>query len=323
MQRVLVPGTYLEVSRFALGGWTFAGGSRWGEVDDGESVSAIRAAVSGGMNFIDTAEAYGAGHSEEVIGKALEGIRDQAVIASKVHYNNGHYRHESLLQACEDSLRRLRTDFIDLYQLHWPGFHDASEQEVARSLEILKKDGKIRHYAVCNFGVQQLKTFLKVARPVSNQLPYSVVWRGIEYGIIDACAEHGMGILTYSSLHGGVLSGKYRQADEIPLALVERNIFSDERKKTLTMEILDTLFTLSQSYGMSVRELSLGWVLKRRGITAVLVGARTSEQVEENLKLDFDDISDEVWDEITALTVTLKEELGNHVDMYQNPSRIR
>lgn len=323
MQYARIPTTDLSVSRIAFGGWTIAGGSRWGAVDDDESIRAVRAAVRGGMNLVDTAEAYGNGHSEEVIGRALQGIRGEAVIATKVHYTNKHYRYSGLIQACEASLKRLRTDCIDLYQLHWPFFEDETHENVAKALGKLKLDGKIRYYGLCNFGVEQLEEFLPHGKPVTNQLPYNLLWRSIEHGIVDKSRTAGMGILAYSPLHSGILSGRYRTGDKMPADRVSSSIFANAERRRLALEAISRLFEAAEQYEVTVREMALGWVLRQPGITAVLTGARTVEQVQQNIGTDLDRVPDEAWSELTATGEGLRREIGAHADMYQDPSRIR
>jgi len=275
------------------------------------------------MNFIDTAEGYGDGRSESIIGDALEGMRDKAIIASKVHYNGGTYRRDKLVEACEASLKRLRTDYLDLYQLHWPVFDDESQENVAAVLQKLKDDGKIRHFGVCNFGVEQLGDFLNYTTPVSNQLPYSIIWRAIEYGVTDLTIKAGMGILAYSSLHSGVLSGRYNTADEIPAERVAKNIFASEQRQQLAMEAIESIRKTSSSYGVSMPELVVGWVLSRPGITSVLLGARTEAQVRQNLEFGDKPLPTGALDSLTRSTEALKADIGDHADMFQNPSRMR
>ena len=193
-----------QVSVIAMGCWSFSGGATWGDQEDRDSIAAVHAALDAGINFFDTAEGYGRGKSEEVLGEALVGRRDEAVLATKVSRNN--LAPEQVPLSCEASLRRLRTDHIDLYQIHWPS-REVPFEETAEALQKLVEQGKIGAIGVSNFGVIDLPQFVDVCRVESNQLPYSLIWRAIEFGIVDACQAAGAGILCYSPLAQGLLTG--------------------------------------------------------------------------------------------------------------------
>ena len=170
----------IEVSEFTLGCWPFAGGNVWGDQDDADSISAVHASLDAGINFFDTAEGYGAGKSEEVLGEALKGRRDQAVIVTKV--GDSHLSPDDVRNSCENSLSRLGTDYIDLYLIHWPN-HEIPITDTMGALQGLVDEGKVRALGVCNFGVQDLSDLLEVGHIEVNQLPYSLLWRPIEYEI--------------------------------------------------------------------------------------------------------------------------------------------
>ena len=198
----------IVVSRVALGCWPFAGGDVWGEQNDDDSIATAHAALDAGINFFDTAEGYGAGRSEQVLGRALVDRRDKAVIATKVSPN--HLAPDDLIEACERSLRYLQTDYIDLYQIHWPN-HDLPLSDAVEALQKLKQQGKIRAIGVSNFGVQDLSEMIALSECVTNQMPYNLLWRGIEEAVLPLCLENGVGILTYSTLAQGLLTGPLRQ----------------------------------------------------------------------------------------------------------------
>ena len=213
-----VAGTPLTVSRIGLGTWAI-GGWMWGGTDDQESVDTIRAAVERGINLLDTAPAYGFGHSEEIVGRAIaeSQLRSRVVIATKVglEWKNGKvFRNASrdrILLEAEDSLRRLRTDYIDLYQVHWPD-PLVSIEETAEAVQALFDQGKIRAIGVSNFSVAQIERFRCVAKLHVVQPPYNLFEREIETGLLPYCRQHGIATLTYGALCRGLLSGKL-QAD--------------------------------------------------------------------------------------------------------------
>ena len=188
--------TDITVSGIALGCYQFERGAVWGEPDEKESIATIRSALDLGITFFDTAEAYGDGYSEELLGQAVAGQREKVVIASKVSPHN--LAPDALKNACENSLKRLRTDYIDLYQIHWPN-REVPLEDTVGALEELKQAGHIRAMGVSNFGIEDLSDFLKLAHPESNQLPYNLIWRAIEHELVPACLEHEVGVLTYSS----------------------------------------------------------------------------------------------------------------------------
>ncbi len=207
-----IPGIDTPVSRIALGTWAI-GGWMWGGTDEARSIETIRGAVQGGINLIDTAPVYGFGRSEEIVGKALEGIRDQAVIATKValEWPNEEVRRNAsaarIRQEVEDSLRRLRTDRIDLYQVHWPD-PQVPHEETAHELERLRQAGKILAIGVSNYSPEQLEAFRQFANPSTVQPPYNLFERAIEADVLPYAQRHGLVVLAYGALCRGLLSGR-------------------------------------------------------------------------------------------------------------------
>ncbi len=186
MRTIQLGRTDMRVSVIALGCWAFAGDQFWGAQDDADSINTVHAALETGVNFFDNAEGYGAGHSEAVLGRALVGRRDQAIIATKVSQEN--LAPEMLRKACEGSLRRLQTEYIDLYQIHWPS-RVVPLAETLETLGALKQEGKIRAIGVCNFGDRDLDELLATGHVESNQLPYNLLWRAIEFDIRPKCID--------------------------------------------------------------------------------------------------------------------------------------
>ena len=278
--------TPLTVSRIGLGTWAI-GGWMWGGTDDQESVDTIRAAVERGINLIDTAPAYGFGHSEEIVGRAIaeSQLRSRVVIATKVglEWKNGKvFRNASrdrILLEAEDSLRRLRTDYIDLYQVHWPD-PLVSIEETAEAVQTLFDQGKIRAIGVSNFSVAQIERFRRVAKLHVVQPPYNLFERAIETELLPYCRQHGIATLTYGALCRGLLSGKL-QADARfhgdDLRLTDPKFQSPRYAEYLAAVRRLDQFALDH-YGKRVIHLAVRWLLDQ-GVTTALWGARRPDQL--------------------------------------------
>ena len=200
--------TNIKVSEFALGCWPFAGGSVWGTQDKSDSISTVHAALDNGINFFDTAEGYNDDyHSESILGEALVNRRNRSVIATKISPPN--LLPQKIEEACNNSLKRLSTDYIDLYQIHWPN-HDLNMEDSINELNKLVDKGKIRSLGVCNFGVDDLNEILNLGVFSTDQLPYNLLWRPIEEEILPECKKNNIGIICYSPLAQGLLTGRYR-----------------------------------------------------------------------------------------------------------------
>ena len=200
----------IKISPVLMGTWQ-AGKTMWAGIDDAETQKAIRAAFDAGINAFDTAEVYGNGHSERILAKALTGVRDQVVIMTKVFSN--HLKYDQVIKACERSLKNLQTDYIDLYQVHWPpgsfGHVAVPMQETMEAFGDLLKQGKIRAIGVSNFNSQQLEAAAQFASVVSLQSPYSLIWRHVEKDAAGFCRENGLSLLAYSPMAQGLLTGKF------------------------------------------------------------------------------------------------------------------
>ena len=294
----------VRVSAVTLGAWAI-GGWMWGPQDDQASVAAIREALRCGVTSIDTAAVYGFGRSEEVIARALEGVpRDQVQVLTKfglrwdtpegrnpwttydsrgnlvtiVH--NG--RRKSVLWECEQSLRRLRTDYIDLYQCHWRD-PQTDIEETMEALAALMKDGKIRAAGVSNVGVAEMQAAKAVVELASDQPPYSMLQRDIEAEILPWCRENHVGVLVYSPLARGLLTGKVTMDRQFPKDdhRGSRPLFAPENRRKV-LNFLDKLRPIAAGHGVSLAQLVIHWTIHRPGITAALVGARSAEQAREN-----------------------------------------
>jgi aryl-alcohol dehydrogenase-like predicted oxidoreductase len=302
----------LEVSVLTMGCWQ-AGQKGWVNIEDDDTIAAMRAALDGGINFFDTAEGYGAGYSEEILAKALEGRRDEVLLATKVGAEN--YTADKLRASCEASLRRLNTDHIDLYQLHWPtGSWDAPVVPVTETLGVLnelKSEGKIRAIGVSNFNAAQIDEAMRYSQIDALQPPYSLFWRSYESnGTIQKCIDENIGVICYSPLAQGLLTGKFNK-DNRPKEGDNRagnTLFKGETFDR-ALAAVEQLRTIAQRYGKSTGELSLQWLLSQPGMTSAIVGARSAEQVQGNLGAANFKISDTDLQEINRIGRTVTDTL--------------
>ena len=282
----------LNCSVIGLGTWGMAG-SFWGKVDDDQSIATIRAGLEAGINLIDTAPVYGDGHSEEVVGRALEGLkREDIVLATKC----GRFtcETEKIRQELETSLKRLKTDYIDLYQVHGPD-DKVPFEETFGELENMRKQGKIRYIGVSNFSVEQTEEASKYCQIVSTQPQYSLLVRDIEKDILPYCVEKNIGILSYGSIGAGALTGKFKEKpvfkeDDERAAFYT---FFQEQNWPKTKQMIDTLEEIAASHGKPTVHAAINWVLKQKGISVALVGARTPEQVRMNAQAADWELTDE------------------------------
>lgn len=285
IETLSIEGIATPISRIGLGTWAI-GGWMWGGADDERSVTTIRTALERGINLIDTAPVYGFGHSEEVVGKALEGVRDQAVIATKValDWSDGGPRRNStparIRQEIEDSLRRLRTDRIDLYQVHWPDPLVPIE-ETAAELEKLRQEGKILAIGVSNYSTEQMDAFRKAAPLASVQPPYNLFERAIETDVQPYARDNGLAVLGYGALCRGLLSGRMDSSTTFDGDDLRK---SDPKFKAPRfaqyLAAVEALKNLARErHGKSVLALAIRWVLDQ-GPTIALWGARRPDQLD-------------------------------------------
>jgi len=278
----------LNVTEIILGTWAI-GGTMWSEYDEADAILAIEAAIDNGINCIDTAPAYGAGHADELIGSIISGRRDKVLIASKcgLDIENG-YRHnlkpDFVMYDLEQSLKRLGTDYIDLYQIHWP---DPAVQieDTMNALMKAKESGKIRYIGICNFSGKQLKEAMKYGEIVSYQPNYSLLEREIESDQMKVCVENNIGIISYGSLGAGMLTGKYKELPQFKKGDA-RNFFYKFFKKQYWPEVKavgQKVEEIAKKRGVKPGHVAIAWTLSKSGVTAAIVGARTAEQVLDNL----------------------------------------
>jgi aryl-alcohol dehydrogenase-like predicted oxidoreductase len=321
--------TDINVSAVALGCWAFAGGRIWGSQDSADSIATVQAALDVGVNLFDTAEGYGSGDSELVLGRALEGRRHQAVIATKVSRSN--LSGDEVRQACERSLRRLNTDYIDLYQIHWPS-RTVPLEETMEALEGLREQGKVRAIGVCNFGAADLSDLLDTGWAETDQLPYSLLWRAIEYRIRQKCVDERIGILCYSPLAQGLLTGKFSSPDEVPEGRARTRFFSKDRPQVRHGEAgceaevfaaVEIIRRISHKIDQPMARVAVAWLLQQPGVMSVIAGARKPDQIRQTVEATDLQLSPEVIGELAEATDELKQTLGPNPDMWQSESRFR
>ena len=327
--------TGMYVSPLCLGAMMFGD---WGNQDHDESIRIIHRALDAGLNFIDTADVYSRGESEEIVGKALaDGRRDSVVLATKVHGTMGDDPNQFgnsrrwIVKEVENSLRRLKTDWIDLYQIHRPE-HDTDIDETLGALSDLMHQGKVRAIGSSTFPASQIVEAQWVAekrnreRFMCEQPPYSMLVRGIEADVLPTCRRYGMGVIPWSPLAGGWLSGRYRKGQEPPRSTrAERlprrfdlSIPGNQRK----LEAADALARLAEESGHSLIELAIAFVIRHPAVTAAIIGPRTMEQLESQLPaLDVtlgDDVLDRIDEIVPPGTNVNPEDIG-----WQNPALAR
>jgi myo-inositol catabolism protein IolS len=323
--------TDIDVSVVAMGCWALAGGHTWGPQDEADSIATVRAALDAGVNFFDTAEGYGKGYSEEVLGRALQDRRHEAVIATKVSRSN--LAPGDVIGACEGSLRRLQTDVIDLYQIHWAS-REVPISETFPALEKLREQGKVRAIGVSNFAIGDLTDLLAIGHCQTDQLPYSLLWRAIEYEIQPKCIEEGIGILCYSPLMQGLLTGKYASPDDVPEGRARSRHFSKERPRvrhgesgceTETFTAIERVRQISESVGESMAKVSVAWLLAQPGVNAVLAGARKPDQIRETAQAVDLMLAPETIEALVEATEEVKRLLGTSPDIWggRTESRFR
>ncbi|MGV3520016.1 aldo/keto reductase [Luteitalea sp.] len=292
--------TDLHITPIGFGAWAIGGEWRfgWGPQDDAESVAAIRQAVSRGMNWIDTAPAYGLGHSEDVVARALADIprAERPYVFTKCSLVWGEDRvvthnlsSASLRREVEDSLRRLQVEAIDLYQIHWPRWQAASEpspgsvEEAWHTLAELKQQGKLRHIGVSNFTVEDLKTAEAIAPVASLQPPYSMLRRAIEAEVLPYCLQTNIGVLVYSPMQSGLLTGAMTRERIEGLAATDwrrNNKEFQEPQLTANLALVEVLRGIGARHGRSPGEVAIAWTLRQPVVTAAIVGGRSASQVD-------------------------------------------
>ena len=283
----------LKISVIGYGAWGIGGAPFWSNEGDSKSIESIKISYESGINFFDTAPVYGFGHSEKLIGKALKSVRDKIILATKCGLRWGKESlgslrkdasRKSILEEIDQSLKRLNTEWIDVYQVHWPDLQTSQKETMETLLEI-QAQGKIRYIGVSNYSVEQIKESSRYGKIISLQPEYSLLAREIEKDIVPVCLEKKIGIIAYSPLASGVLTGKYGRDTK----------FKDWRSKgiigTFTGEgflkninKVKRLKEIAKEEGKTCGQIAINWVLRQPGLTTALVGVKNAGQVEENIK---------------------------------------
>jgi aryl-alcohol dehydrogenase-like predicted oxidoreductase len=313
MQLRSLGSTGVKVSELCLGAMMFG---QWGNTDHDESIRIIHAALDAGINFIDTADVYSRGESEEIVGKALKGKRDNVVLATKVHGAMGDDPNEFgntrrwIVKEVDNSLRRLQTDWIDLYQIHRPE-EDTNIDETLGALSDLIHQGKVRYIGSSTFPPSQIVEAQWVAerrnreRFICEQPPYSLLVRQVEADVLPTCRRYGMGVIPWSPLSGGWLSGRWRKGQEAPTSSrasrlphrFDLSIPENQRK----LDAVEQYAVLAEENGLSLIHLAIAFVLRHPAVTAPIIGPRTMEQLESQLGAADVELSDETLDRIDEI----------------------
>jgi aryl-alcohol dehydrogenase-like predicted oxidoreductase len=314
----------IEVSSLAFGAWQIADPEYWGADADVDAQRTVSVALDAGITLFDTAEAYGKGESERLLGACLGARRPEAVVASKIAPWN--CAPDKVAPACEASLARLGTDYLDLYQVHWP-FERTAFDDVHAALDTLRDQGKVRAVGVSNYGTRDLAGWMRTGTTVSNQLAYSLLFRAIEYEIVPACQDAGVGILAYMPLMQGLLAGRWAAVDDVPVKRRRTRQFSSEREGTghdepgceqETFAALAEIQALARELDVSMAVLALAWTMQQPGISSVIVGARKPHQLERNLDAATRDLSPAVVEQLNAITEPVKAALGANADLWKS-----
>jgi len=321
MQRRRLGNTDLELTTVGLGTWAMGGPWQfgWGPQDDDEAMAAILTALDTGINWIDTAPVYGLGHSEELVGKALKQISKIPFIATKcgLLWNEKKekvscLKRQSIREECRTSLKRLGIEVIDLYQMHWP----EPEEDVEQAWEEMAKlvqEGKVRYLGVSNFNVEQIKRVQKIHPVASLQPPYSMLHREVEDELLGYCAQNNIGVIAYSPIQRGLLTGTFSQERLAGLPLDDHRRRSPdfhEPQFTATLQLVEHLKEIAERSGRTCAQLAISWLLRRPEVTAAIVGARKPDQIVETAPASDWNLSTEDIEEIEQLLAKRQAKLN-------------
>lgn len=322
--------TDVEASVVSLGGWAIATDKTWGHQAEGDSIATIHAALDLGINYFDTAEGYGKGESEVVLGKALAGRRQQVLIVTKIEVDLEYVPGDEVIRRCEASLRRLNTDYIDIYRIHWPSRITPLDDTIA-AMEKLRQQGKVRYLGLANFGARDIDDVLSLTYAGSNEFAYNLLFRAIEVEILPTCIEHSISIIAYSPLAQGLLTGKFSSADEVPENRARTRHFSRARRQTVhgqpgheaaVFAAVERIRHICRELDHPMAAVALAWLLHQPGVTSVLAGARHPDQVRENARAADIKLAPNVVAALCQATEELKQAMGSNPDMWRAESRI-
>jgi len=308
----------IKISPIIMGTWQ-AGKDMWVGIDDTVSIRAIKAAYDAGITTFDTAEVYGNGHSEKIVGNALQNVRDRVVIATKVFSN--HLQYKKVIDACHGSLKNLNTDYIDLYQIHWPpgsfGAKKVPLEETMRAMTDLKTQGKIRAIGVSNFSRSQLEDAATYGRIDSLQPPYSLFWRKVETDAMPYCLENNITLLAYSSMAQGLLTGKFGPDHTFAKGdhRFRNKLFQPENYERV-QKALDRLRPIATANHIILAQLALAWVISQPG-TCAIAGARNPEQAVQNAAAANVRLSEEDIEAIDDIGKMVTDQLDDNPVMWE------
>jgi aryl-alcohol dehydrogenase-like predicted oxidoreductase len=313
MQPRLLKASNIEISPIIMGTWQ-AGKAQWTGIDDKETTRAVRAAFDEGVTTFDTAEVYGNGHSEQIVGNALKGLRDQVVLATKVFSN--HLAYDQVIDACHRSLKNLGTEVIDLYQIHWPpgsfGHKKVPMGETMEALNKLKEQEKIRAIGVSNFNSEQMAEAAQYGPIESLQPPYNLFWRMIEKEALPYCRANDMIVLTYSPMAQGLLTGKFGPDHRFDRGdhRAANRLFQPEHYARV-QDALARFKPIAEDYGITLGQLALAWVLSQENCCAV-AGARNAGQAVENAGAAHIRLEPETLEELDRISRTVTDHLDDN-----------
>lgn len=299
--------TDLQVSRIVFGCWEL-GGEPWEFTSDESNFKTLHFAYENGITTFDTAEGYGNGHSEEVVGKALVGIRKNCIIATKVSPKN--LRALDVRKSIESSLKNLNTDYVDIYYIHWPN-EEIPIEETMEEFNKLKREGLIRAIGVSNFSLQQLKKAMELGQIDVIQLEYSLLQRDIEKGTLQYCCENSISVLSYSSIAKGILTGIFHlgkakfKEDDFRLA---RRLFKKEHLEKES-ELINLIKEIADTKGTNLSQIAISWLLHQKGLTSTIVGTQSEKHLFENIHSTDIDLSSDELDRLEKISTKVLDSL--------------
>jgi aryl-alcohol dehydrogenase-like predicted oxidoreductase len=309
---------------------SLCGNQTYADIPLAQAIGTVDAALDAGINFFDNAPMYGDGEAERRLGEALRsGKRDRAIIGTKISSDT--LSAAEVARESEASLRRLQTDYIDLYQIHWPRRVVPLDQTL-RAMERLVESGKVRAIGVCNFGPLDLADALEKHRVETNQLAYSLLARGVEFELQPMCVTQDISLLCYSPLAQGLLTGRYQTADDVPAERARTRHFAGTRPQARhgqagceaeTFEAIRAIREICDEQALSMADVSLAWLLHQPAVAAVLAGASRAEQVMQNVSAASIRLNPETIEKLRVVTASVKEALGPNCDMWQAVGRVR
>jgi len=340
--------TDMELSVLGAGCWSFGGGDYWGDQSQKDVNEVVRRSVELGINYFDTAEAYNDGLSEKSLGQALKEIaRDKILIGTKISPANAYP--DVLIKHCEQSLRRLDTEYIDIYMVHWP-IHPHSirhftndkniidnppdEIEAFETLIKLQEQGKIRQFGVSNYSVDRMKHIRNCTKQIAvNQLPYSLLTRAIETGTLPYCRENNIAVIGYMTLLQGLLADIYNTLDDVPVWQQRTRHFNCRRNELCrhgesgaeeeTNQALREIRAIAKDINLTMPQIAVKWAIASQGITCSLVGARDIKEVEANVASVSQPLPEEIVEQLNKVTNPVKEKMGPGFDYYESKTNDR